>query len=175
MKNNKKCILKNFNNFYFFQNKGFFLKYMQSKGFIPDPNIKKSELKKQEGVNLKELLDDKNIQITLSDIITDYRYFKREYYSIDLNQKVLKPKLPFEVKDLTVKKFFHFYFIQDKVGNILRTALLLLGINILLVIAYWRMKRVEKLNEELIIKLGENKEDKIEKKKHQNKKWSNFE
>ena len=172
MKNNKRCII---NKFYLFQNKGFFLKYMQTKGFIPDPNIKKSELKKQEGVNLKELLDEKNIKITISDIITDYRYFKREYYLIDLSPKVAKPKLPFEAKELTVKKFFHFYFIQDKVGNILRTALLLLGINILFVIAYWRMKRVEKLNEELILKLGDSKEDKSERKKHQNQKWSNYE
>jgi hypothetical protein len=172
MKNNKRCII---NKFYIFQNKGFFLKYMQTKGFIPDPNIKKSELKKQEGVNLKELLDEKNIKITISDIITDYRYFKREYYSIDFNPKVNKPKLPFEVKDLTVKKFFHYYFIQEKAGNILKTALFLLGINLLFVITYWRMKRLEKLNEELILKLGDSKEDKNERNKHQNKKWSNYE
>ena len=104
--------LKNFNKF---SKKTFFLKYMQKKGIIPDPNAKPqpiSEIKKSEGLNLKELLDEKNIQISFSDILRDYKYFKREYYSVDLNPPPKQSNLPFDKKDISFKKVFHYYFVQ---------------------------------------------------------------
>jgi hypothetical protein len=97
----------NFQHFDYFKNynklskKTFFLKYMQSKGIIPDPKKKPesmTEIKKTEGLNLKELLDEKNIQ--------------REYYTVDLNPPQEKPNLPFDRKDISFKKVFHYYFVQ---------------------------------------------------------------
>jgi hypothetical protein len=111
----------NFQHFDYFKNynklskKTFFLKYMQSKGIIPDPKKKPesmTEIKKTEGLNLKELLDEKNIQINISDILKDYKYFKREYYTVDLNPPQEKPNLPFDRKDISFKKVFHYYFVQ---------------------------------------------------------------
>jgi hypothetical protein len=58
---------------------------------------------------------------------------------------------------------------------ILRTALALVAANIILFIAEWRMKRLEKLNEQILMKLDDTTEDKMERSKHQNKKWANFE
>jgi hypothetical protein len=54
----------------------------------------------------------------------------------------------------------------------MKTALVLIGLNILTFMAQWRMKRLENLNEELLMRLDESKEDVVEKSKHQNKKWS---
>ena len=103
-----------------FTKNSFFLKYMHKKGLIPDPSIKnqkQDEIKKPESINLKELLDERNIQISMSDIVRDYKYFKREYYSIDLNPPPEKPNMPFDRKDITFKKVFHYYFIQVKFLN----------------------------------------------------------
>jgi hypothetical protein len=37
------------------------------------------------------------------------------------------------------------------------------------------MKRLEKLNEQILMKLDDTNEDKLERTKHQNKKWANYE
>ena len=105
------------NNLYTIKSKHFFLKYMQRRGIIPEVNISKTKNKSevQQGINLKELLDEKNIQINLSDIMTDYRYFKRDYYYIDLNPPKEKPNLPFDNKEISFKKIIHFYFIRVRI------------------------------------------------------------
>ena len=92
------------------QKKGFFLKYMQNRGWIPDPSQKAS--KKVEGIDIKALLDEKNVKINISDILTDYKYFKREYYSIDFHREHEKKTLPFDSKSISWKNVIEYFFIK---------------------------------------------------------------
>jgi hypothetical protein len=57
---------------------------------------------------------------------------------------------------------------------ILKTALLFVALNIVMFVAEWRMKRLERLNEEILMRLDDSNEDKLERKMHQNKKWAKF-
>jgi hypothetical protein len=99
--------------------KQFFLKYLEKKGMIKDTTVGKKEDK----IDLKELLDEKNVKIKLSDIMTDYRYFKKEYYTYDgsayaepgdIQSPPPEPALPFTKKEMNFKKLFHYYFIKVK-------------------------------------------------------------
>src|SRR4051794_37515208 len=90
--------------------RNFFLKYLQKKNIIK--NDKFNTPVKTDSINIKELLDEKNVKITISDIWHDYRNFRREYYTHgfgyyskerDINPDgtsiVEEVKLPFEKKE----------------------------------------------------------------------------
>jgi hypothetical protein len=117
--------IKNFNNiksiytkslflqnqsFYKYQERTFFLKFMIQKNWIPDP--KKNIPKKVESVDIKSLLDEKNVKISLSDILTDYKYFKNEYYYIKYKKAEDKPNFPFDNKNINFKSVFEYFFIK---------------------------------------------------------------
>jgi hypothetical protein len=64
---------------------------------------------KIEGNNNK--LNEKNIKITIFDIFTDYRNFRREYYTFNNNQiDDKKVKMPFERKDTNLKNIIYYFF-----------------------------------------------------------------
>src|SRR5690348_3427445 len=109
---NSKYFINGQTKIYTINKRNFLLKYMLKKGWIPNEAYKKTDVKSTEGVNLKELLDEKNIKIDFKDILTDYRYFRKEYFFKDLNAPQVKPTLPFEKKDVSFKTVFHYYFIK---------------------------------------------------------------
>ncbi len=93
-----------------FPNKTFFLKYMIKKGLIPDP---KEKIPKQaESFDIKSLLDEKNVKISLRDIWTDYKYFKNDYYYVKVEPDKNAPLLPFDSKTISFKAVFEYLFIK---------------------------------------------------------------
>ena len=66
-------------------------------------------------------------------------------------------------------------FTKGRYNWVLKVALLLLGLNFMTFIVQWRMKRLEKLNDEMLKNINKSGEDSSEKKKHFNKKWTDFE
>lgn len=158
--------------------KDFFLKYLEKKGLL-DLNQNKNNstsVKKIDSIDLKELINEKNIKITIYDIITDYRNFRREYYTYTNEIKESdKVKLPFERKDTNLKNIIYYFFFSDKFSDFGRLVIFLLSFNLVFFIIHWRKERVEKLNMELLSKMTPNKKgDELEKQKHSSQKWKNF-
>ena len=102
------------NNFLKFPKRDFFLKYLERRlnlDLTSNKNKDTTEVKKIDSIDLKELLNKKNIKISIFDILHDYRNFRREYYSI--NQETNEPvkvKLPFERKDTNLKNIIYYFF-----------------------------------------------------------------
>jgi hypothetical protein len=94
-----------------FVKRDFFLKYLEKKGLLDFNSSKNSAVKKIDSIDIKELLNEKNIKITIFDIFTDYRNFRKEYYTFT-NEKVEQDttKLPFERKDTDIKNIIFYFF-----------------------------------------------------------------
>lgn len=112
--------------------KSFFLKYLHNKGYL----IKENEILKQknnknqsspsnkiETIDLKDLLDEKKINITIKDIITDYKYFKHRYYKIDnkdylydynQNPKEKEFVFPFTRDNISLEKIYKYFIFQGE-------------------------------------------------------------
>ena len=106
-------------NFVKFSKRDFFLKYLEKK-FDLDPTRNKSKdatgIKKIESIDLKELLNEKNIKISLFDIFYDYRNFRREYYSFSYEKvEPEKIKLPFDRKDTNIKNVIYYFFFSVRI------------------------------------------------------------
>jgi len=146
------------------QSKSFFLKYLHDKGYISKENTlsikpKDSSNNKIESINLKELLDEKNIKLTLRDIITDYKYFKHRYYKRDDKDylyeytQIKKEKefiFPFTRDNISLKKMYKYFIFQGenktRVYNVLFYALVFSCLNIILFskLKYKEIKNYEK-------------------------------
>lgn len=113
------------------QSKPFFLKYLHSKGYIIKENdiLKKQNNKNQttsnkiNSIDLKELLDEKKINITIRDIVTDYQYFKHRYYKIDSkdylyeynqNPKEKEFLFPFTRENISLEKIYKYFIFQGE-------------------------------------------------------------
>jgi hypothetical protein len=95
MKLNIKSFLK-------FSKKHFFLNYLRKKGML---NVKEDNAETQP-LDLKELLNENKIRVTLSDIFIDWLNYRRSYYFIKLvPEEVPETKIPFEKKDMNIKNF----------------------------------------------------------------------
>ena len=107
------------NNFLKFSKRDFFLKYLEKKLDLDLTNNKKKEatgVKKIESIDLKELLNEKNIKISIFDILHDYRNFRREYYSASYEKvEPEKIKLPFERKDTNIKNIIYYFFFSVRI------------------------------------------------------------
>jgi hypothetical protein len=156
-------------NFNKFSHKNFFLKFLENKGIISNSSSSK-EIIKKEFTDIKQLLDEKNIQITFSDIFKDYFYFRKEYYSVYYDDRS-DPNLPFEKKDTNFKNVFHYFFIMSPITHRMKLAFKILAFNIFLFIVVWRMKRAEMLNREIFANFNKRKEDHNERQKHNLSKW----
>jgi UDP-glucose 6-dehydrogenase len=89
----------------------FFLKYLEQKGIFDLNSSKKSaNIRKIESINLKDMLNEKNISVTIFDILTDYRNFRKEYYTF-ASEKIQHDttKLPFERKETNLKNIIYYY------------------------------------------------------------------
>jgi hypothetical protein len=96
-------------NFVSIAKKSFFLKYLKRKGLVSI--IPTSVTKKNEAVDFKDLLDETKIRLTYYDLLKDYKYFRLEYYYIDIKtqegdprrSKVFIPsKINFDAKSMTL-------------------------------------------------------------------------
>lgn len=94
--------------------RGFFLKYLEKQNFFA-----KNTSTKEESINIKELIDEKNVKITFSDIIRDYRYFRVEYYFFNqaLKEEEKEPKLPFKKEEMTFNKVRKYLLSGKEKGN----------------------------------------------------------
>jgi hypothetical protein len=141
--NFSKSLFKNQNS----QNKTFFIKFLINKGYVKivnnqdsvDSEFEVSSTSKdynymlKENVDLKKLLDEKQVQINFRDIITDYRYYRKQFYSLDSNENINEynhinvfapkevedkiPTLPFNKTNITHTKVAKFYMFQKSYTN----------------------------------------------------------
>lgn len=119
---------------YNYNKKYFIIKYLIKNKYIKlndsynqsDKSIKE---KKLNAIDLNELLDDRNIKLTFSDILHDKRCFRKAYMfasnkkleSMDidyLNNKKDIVELPFNEKDISFTKVYKYYMFKgDRIRN----------------------------------------------------------
>lgn len=169
----KKCIYANKlikNN-----KKSIFLKFLEKKNLLGSKAVKA----KEESINFNELLNEKNIKITLRDIITDYRYFRKEYYYYkneyyvpQIKQEEI-PNLPLDKNDITLKKTVKHFVVDNKMTKSLKWFFYLIIGNIILYSINIRYHRLEKANIELLSRVDNTEDNKYRRERIQNKKkWS---
>jgi len=120
-------------------------------------------------VDLKELLDEKKLRITFSDIVRDYLYFRKEYYYFDektyqYNHYNNRPDvidketyLPFNSKTITLKKVYNFIFKTTDSRKILiyNGIMTVIVINLLSFFISYKYKKYTKKNLDSVLKLSE--------------------
>lgn len=96
--------------------RGFLLKFLEQKGLLDSNSTKKNvDVRKIETIDLKDLLNEKNMRISIFDIFTDYRNFRREYYTFSSESiKNDNTKLSFERKDTNIKNIIYYFLFQVK-------------------------------------------------------------
>lgn len=158
----------------------FFLKFLEQKNFIKTKQDKRTH--DLDFVDIKKLLDERNVKITLKDIYSDYKYFKREYYYYHPNDyaeniqtfKQKKEDFPLKKDQLTVKNLFYYYFIKDPMTSSYFKIIFVVSIflNIFAFILKYKHKRIERINLQTLKQMDKNKEQITEKEHHQRKKWT---
>ena len=118
MINIKRSVISKKNVFYFINNRSFFLKYMISKNWLPDPQ-KKHKMESQT-IDLKSLLDEKNVKIEISDIFQDYKYFKKAYYFEKNYKEKERTRVPFNSNTITIKGIIEYFFVNVTFNFIFR-------------------------------------------------------
>lgn len=146
LKNNN-CVLNSLFKNQYKQNKSFFIKFLINKGYVKviseeqndNSEFEISTTSKDynymltENIDLKKLLDEKQVQINFRDIITDYRYYRKQFYSLNYEENmneynhlnVLVPKekeenfpsLPFNKDNITHTKIAKYYMFQKSYTN----------------------------------------------------------
>jgi len=143
----------NKNKFYTFSKKSFFLKYLKNKGYIKS----EQDNNKLEPINLKDILDEKNIKITFYDIFIDWLYFRKAYYFQKPEyEPIVEKKLPFEKKDLTFKLFIKSLFMDYYFSAV--TKYFIYALIFILYLSY-RINSAESRNKKSIEKLTLNIKD----------------
>jgi len=118
---------------------------------------------------LKELLDEKKIRVSLSDIFRDYLYFRKEYYYFDEhtylynhynNRRADIDKetfLPFNSKTISLKKVYHYIFKTNDSRKLLiyNGIMFVLVINFLSFFISYKYKKYSKQNLDNVVKLSE--------------------
>ena len=166
--------------FYKIQKQNFFLKFLENKSLLKIGN-QQSNKSKNQSVDLNDLLNEKNVKLNFRDILTDFHYFKRQYYytpndseSEKIEVMKQKEKLPWDREETTFKKVFHFLFIKDKMTVILLLLLMAIGFNIFSFLITWKYERFNRANVEMLQQIGQAKDDISERKKHNESKWKNY-
>lgn len=136
--------------------KHIFLKFLENRKFFLINNKSKNQ-EPESKIDLSELLDEKNVKLTLSDILKDYRYFRKEYYLYrrdeyslpDIEEKV--PELPFNEKEMTLTKIikYNFFSQEGKKSVAFRIFLLGFAFHVVALYCYFKYKYVVKVNEYL--------------------------
>jgi hypothetical protein len=97
--------------FWKIEKRDFFLKNLDKKGrFDLNSSKQSANLRKIDSIDFKDLLNEKNIRVSIFDILTDYRNFRREYYTFasEKNQNDTS-KLPFERKETNFKNIIYYF------------------------------------------------------------------
>jgi hypothetical protein len=154
-------------NFFKFSRKNFFLNYLKKKGMI---KVKVENIETQP-LDLKDLLNDNKIRITFSDIFVDWINFRRSYYWYKVKrEEVAETKVPFDKKEMNIKKFLQQIFSENyfrKSWKYFLYAILLVSYIV------YRMDGAEKRNVEYLKRIGNtsNAEHKDERDKYKNFKF----
>lgn len=155
--------------------KTFFLKYFENKGLLNKVNnnnnnnakIKKENLK-ESSLNLKELLDEKNVKLSFSDIRRDYKYFSFEYYNYDYTEfysrygvtedtkeTLNQSNIPFEKKDMNYQNIKS-YLVKNKNSYYTKMFLLAIAMNIIGFYFQYKQKSVSENNLKAIESVDKN-------------------
>lgn len=186
------------------QSKHFFIKYLLNKGYIHvvkeerpltkefnnDSEFEISSTSRDynymlnENIDLKELTNPNNVHITIGDIIKDYRYFKKNFYSIESNEfsrhyhntfdnnqlssnyqndndnEQNNGNLPFNESNITLTKLIKFWFI-NQVQSTWEMATIKFCIVMVFITSYalYKYHSMKRINDYLIKNYKENMKD----------------
>ena len=138
--------------------KHFFIKYLLNTNFIATKdkanNNSPSSAKQEQNISkidLHDILDEKNIKISITDILNDYKNFRFRYYKqdpsdykyelkIDEERQELmnQVKLPFNEKNISFKNVYKYFIFQgDKKTMLYKSVLIILWLHVITAYFYY--------------------------------------